>query len=95
MEQLTELSKILDGLESIEDKDKTLLLLCALPISFDSFKDIMLYGKDVITTLDEAQTALRTKELTESNNSRVNDSREGLSNVKRWRQRERGKETTN
>jgi len=49
MEQLTEFNKILDDLVNIEvkvkDKDKPLLLLCVLPISFKNFKDTMLYSK--------------------------------------------------
>lgn len=48
-EQLTEFIKILNDLENIElqyeNKDKDILLLCALPWSFESFKDTMLYGK--------------------------------------------------
>ena len=48
-EQLTEFNKILDDLENIdvnlEDEDKAILLLCAIPRSFESFKDNMLYGK--------------------------------------------------
>jgi len=67
-EQLTELNKILDDLENIEvqiqDEDKTILLLCALLRSFESFKDTMLYGKEGTVTLEEVQAALRTKELT-------------------------------
>jgi exonuclease VII small subunit len=68
MEQLTEFKKILDDLENIEvhleDEDKAILLLCALPRSFESFKDTMLYGKEGTVTLEEVQAALRTKELT-------------------------------
>jgi len=45
MEQLTEFNKILDDLENIEvqleDEDKAILLLYALPKSFESFKDTM------------------------------------------------------
>jgi hypothetical protein len=70
MEQLTKFNKILDDLENIEvhleDEDKTILLLCALPRSFESFKDTMLYGKEDTVTLEEVQSALRTKKLTKS-----------------------------
>jgi len=65
MEQLTEFNKILDNLENIdvhlEGEYNTILLLCALPRSFESFKDTMLYGKEGTITLEEVQAALRTK----------------------------------
>jgi len=83
MEQLTEFNKILDDLENIEvqleDEDKTILLLCALPKSFESFKDTMLYGKEGTVTLEEVQAALRTKELTKSKDLRIHENGEGLS----------------
>ena len=83
MEQLTEFNKILDDLENIEvnleDEDKAILLLCALPRSFESFKDTMLYGKEGTVTLEEVQAALRTKELTKSKDLRVDENGEGLS----------------
>lgn len=86
MEQLTEFNKILDDLENIEvhleDEDKAILLLCALPRSFESFKDTMLYGKEGTVTLEEVQAALRTKELTKSKDLRVDENGEGL-NVSR------------
>jgi len=82
MEQLTEFNKILDDLENIEvhleDEDKVILLLYALPRSFESFKDIMLYGKEGIVTLEEVQAALRTKELTMSKDLRADENNEGL-----------------
>jgi len=83
MEQLTEFKKILDDLENIEvhleDEDKTILLLCALLRSFKSFKDIMLYGKEGTVTLEEFQTALRTKESSKSKDLRADENGEGLS----------------
>jgi len=81
-EQLTEFNKILDDLENIEvtleDEDKVILLLCALPRSFESFKDSILYGKERIVTLEEVQAALRTKELTKSMDLRADENSEGL-----------------
>jgi len=59
---------MLNDLENIEvhleDEDKSIHLLCALPRSFESFKDTMLYGKEGTVTFEEVQVALRTKELT-------------------------------
>jgi len=80
---VTEFNKILDDLENIEvqleDEDKVILLLCALPRSFESFKDIMLYGKEGTVTLEEVQAALRTKELTKSKDLRADENGEALS----------------
>jgi len=81
--QLTKFNKILDDLENIEvqleDEDKVILLLCALPRSFESFKDTMLYGKEGTVTLEEVQPALRTKELTKFKDLRADENNEGLS----------------
>ena len=94
MEQLTEFNKIIDDLANIdvnlEDEDKALHLLCALPRSFENFKDTMLYGKEGTITLEEVQAALRTKELTKFKELKVDDSGEGL-NVSRGRSENRGK----
>jgi len=46
---------------NLEDNDKTLLLLCALPKYLDHFKDTMLYRKECIITLDEVQMDHKTK----------------------------------
>jgi len=53
--------------------------VCAPPRSFESFKDIMLYGKEGNVTLEEVQAALRTKELTKSKDLRTYENGEGLS----------------
>ena len=78
MEQLMEFNKIIDDLANIDvnlkDEDKTLHLLCALPISFENFKDTMLCGKEGTITLEEVQAALRTKELTKFKELKFDDS---------------------
>lgn len=93
-EQLAEFNKILDDLANIEvnmeDEDKALLLLCSLPKSFEHFKDTILYGKEGTTTLEEVQSALRTKELTKFKDLKIDDGGEGL-NVTRGRSEQRGK----
>ncbi|PNY11482.1 cytochrome p450 [Trifolium pratense] len=62
MEQLTESNKIIDDLVNIdvnlEDDDKAIHMLCALPKSFENFKDTKLYGKEGTVTLDKFQSAL-------------------------------------
>jgi len=63
----------------VEDGDKVILLLCALPKSYESFKDTMLYGKEGTVTLEQVQAALRTKELTKSKDLRIHENGEGLS----------------
>ena len=63
-EQLADFNKILDDLENIEvkhdDEDKALLLLNALPKSFEHFKDALLYRRDQTITLEEVQNSIRT-----------------------------------
>ncbi|MCI26826.1 cytochrome P450, partial [Trifolium medium] len=59
-------------------------LLCALTRTLENFKDALLYGKECIITLDEVQSALRTKELAKLRDLKVDDSGEGL-NVERGR----------
>jgi hypothetical protein len=51
----------------------------ALLISFESFKDTMLYCKEGLVTLEEVQETLRIKELTKSKDLRVDENGEDLS----------------
>jgi hypothetical protein len=53
-------------------------LLSSLPRSFEHFKDILLYGKKGIVTLEDVHAALRTNELIELNDLNVYDSGEDL-----------------
>jgi hypothetical protein len=93
-EQLSEFNKIVDDLANIdvnlEDEDKAFHLLCAFPKSLENLKDALLFGKEGTVTLDEVQSALRTKELTKLRNLKVDDSGEGL-NVARGRSENEGK----
>ncbi|KAK2382202.1 hypothetical protein QL285_069749 [Trifolium repens] len=94
VEHLAEFNKIIDDLANVdanlEDEDKAFHLLCALPKSYENLKDAFLYGKEGTITLDEVQSALRTKELTKFKDLKVDDSGEGL-NVARGRSENRGK----
>ena len=63
----------------LEDEDKAILLLCALPKSFESLKDTMLFGKEGTVTLEEVQAALRNKELIKTKDLRIHENGEGLS----------------
>lgn len=65
--------------EEIKDEDKNLLLLYALPRSFENFKDTMLPGKVGTVALEEVQEALRSKKLTKFKDLKFGDSGEGLS----------------
>ena len=66
----------------LKDEDNDIVLVCSLPRSFESFKDIVLYGKEGNVTFEEVQAALRTKELTKSKDLRENENNEGF-NVSR------------
>ena len=66
-EQLEEFNKAVDDLENIDvqidDEDKAIMLLNALPKSYDHLRDAMVYGREKTITLTEVQSALRAKEL--------------------------------
>lgn len=59
MKQLKEFHKFIDDLKNIEtkfdDEDKFLLLLITLPVSFDHFKDVTIYGKECIIVLKKSR----------------------------------------
>ncbi|PNX63781.1 cytochrome p450, partial [Trifolium pratense] len=58
--------------------------------SFEHLKDALLYGKEGTVTLEEVQSALRTKELTRMRDLKIDDSGEGL-NVARGRSENKGR----
>ena len=73
MEEGTSLSQHLDYFNSIimdlnnidvkiDDEDQALIVLCCLPLSYESFVENMLYGHDEIT-LDEVKTTLGLNKL--------------------------------
>lgn len=76
-EQLAEFNKNIDDLENIgvklEDEDKVVILLNALPKTFEHFRDALLYGKDKLITLEEVVTSIRTKEFQKLQDSKITE----------------------
>ncbi|MCH84154.1 acylamino-acid-releasing enzyme, partial [Trifolium medium] len=84
-----QMSVHLSAAEKSEMNDKAIsaIILClsdkvlievARETSYKNFKDTMLYGKEGTITLDEVQSALRTKELDKFKDLKVDDSGECL-----------------
>lgn len=46
----------------IDQDDQYIMLLSSLPMAYEHFVDVMLYGKDTLT-MDEVRAALNSKEL--------------------------------
>ena len=67
IEQYDDFTKSVDDLEDVDvkmsDEDKTILVLNALPKSYDQMRDAILYGRDKPITLAEVHSALMAKEL--------------------------------
>ena len=57
LEQLEDFNKAVDDLGnidvSIDEEDKAIFLLNALPASYDQFRDAILYGREKTITLQE------------------------------------------
>ena len=64
-EQLDQFAKFVDDLENVEvkleEEDEAIVLLNALPSSYEQLKDALLYGRDKSITLLEVQTTLKTR----------------------------------
>ena len=76
-EQIAEFNKNIDDLENIgvklEDEDKVVILLNALPKTFEHFRYALLYGKDQLITLEEVVTSIRTKEFQKLQDSKITE----------------------
>ncbi|KAL8497416.1 hypothetical protein ACS0TY_020925 [Phlomoides rotata] len=89
-EQLDIFNKSIDDLEGIgvklEDEDKAIILLNALPKTFEHLKDVMLYGREHSITLEEVQSVLKAKELQRSNEGKASSFSGGdaLNVQKKW-----------
>lgn len=60
-------NKSIDDLENIDVslgvEDEAIILLNALPKSYEQLKDAMMYGRERTIILEEFQSALKTKDL--------------------------------
>ena len=94
-EQLDEFNKAIDDLENIdvkiEDEDKAILLLNALPKSYDHLKDAMLYGREKAITLDEVQCVLKAKELQKTSGNASSDQAPEALVVKKFKHKKQSK----
>ncbi|KAL1564721.1 Integrase catalytic domain-containing protein [Salvia divinorum] len=92
-EQLDQFNKFVDDLEdidvSLDDEDKAIILLNALPQSYDQLKDAMLYGRETSITLLEVQSALKSKEF-QKHNSGVQDSHSEALNISKYKGKKQG-----
>ena len=57
----------------LEDEDKVVILLNALPKTSEHFRDALLYGKDQLITLEEVVTSIRTKEFQKLQDSKITE----------------------
>lgn len=63
---IDDFNKILDDLScidvAVQDEDQAIMLLNALPKSYEQFKDPIIFGRSAITS-EEVKTMVKTKEL--------------------------------
>ena len=95
-EQLAKINKNIDDLENIgvklEDEDKVVFILNALPKTFEHFRYALLYGKDQLITLEEVVTSIRTKEFQKLQDSKITEEvSSGLAVIKGKRKKGEGK----
>src|SRR5438270_561969 len=51
--------------KKIESVDQALIMFCSLPASYETYVDMLIYGKDIIS-LEEVSSALKSKVLKKS-----------------------------
>lgn len=63
----------------IDDNEKDLILLRSLPISFENYKNSLLYGKETTIIFDEVHTGASSKEFLKVRYLKTGNNFEGLS----------------
>lgn len=88
LEQLEDFNKAIDDLENIDvtisDEDKAILLLNALPRSYDQLRDAIMYGREGTIPLADVESALRAKEMQKGVSKPQDSSAESL-NIKKFK----------
>lgn len=62
----------------LDNEDKALVLLISLSISFEHFKDVILYSKECNITLSGVQSTIRSMELSKMEDFKFGENGEGL-----------------
>lgn len=87
-DQMDDFCKSVDDIESIDeeirDEDKAILLLNALPKSYEHVKDVMIFGRESTISLEEVQNALRAKEMQKIHEGKKEPPAKGL-NIKKYK----------
>lgn len=94
LDQLDGFNTCLDDLENIgvvlDVEDKAIMLLNALPKSYENLRDTLLFGRTGTITLEEVQNMIQTKELQKHNHGERENQAESL-NVKKFKQQKNKK----